>query len=57
MIESLRLVKLALNGRIGMSDDLNQLANSLFDNLVPEMWSEVGFLSLKPLGSWTIDLI
>ena len=48
MIESLRLVKLALNGRIGMSDDLNQLSNSLFDNLVPEMWSEVGFVSLKP---------
>lgn len=56
MIESLKLVKLALNGRIGMSDELNMLANSIFDNVVPEMWSDVGFLSLKPLASWTNDL-
>ncbi len=32
MIDSLKLVKLALNGRIGMSDELNDLANSIFDN-------------------------
>jgi hypothetical protein len=32
MIDSLKLVKLALNGRIGMSDELIGLANSIFDN-------------------------
>jgi dynein heavy chain len=32
MNESLKLVKLALIGRIGMSDELQDLANSLFDN-------------------------
>lgn len=56
MIDSLKLVKLALNGRIGMSDELIGLANSIFDNQVPDMWSDVGFLSLKPLASWTNDL-
>lgn len=56
MMESLKLVKLALNGRIGMSDELNDLANSLFENRVPEMWSDVSYLSLKPLASWTNDL-
>ena len=39
-----------------MSDDLEQVANSLFDNQVPKMWSEKGFLSLKPLASWAQDL-
>lgn len=56
MVDSLKLVKLALIGRIGMSDELNELANSLFDNIVPEMWGDVGFLSLKALASWTNDL-
>lgn len=56
MIDSLKLVKLALIGRIGMSDELSDLANSIFDNKVPDMWSDVGYLSLKPLGSWTNDL-
>jgi len=49
-------VKLALIGRIGMSDELNELANSIFDNQVPLMWEDVSFLSLKPLASWTNDL-
>lgn len=39
-----------------MSDDLEQVANSLFDNQVPKMWAERGFLSLKPLASWVQDL-
>lgn len=40
-----------------MSDELESLANSLFDNQVPIMWAEKGFLSLKPLSSWTNDLL
>ena len=40
-----------------MSDELESLSNSLFDNLVPVMWAEKGFLSLKPLSSWTNDLL
>ena len=40
-----------------MSDDLEKMSNSLFDNQVPIAWSPpVGFLSLKPLASWIIDL-
>lgn len=39
-----------------MSEDLEQLANSLFDNQVPKLWSDKGFLSLKPLASWIQDL-
>jgi len=39
-----------------MSDELEQLSNSLFDNQIPTMWADKGFLSLKPLASWTEDL-
>lgn len=40
-----------------MSDELEAVANSLFDNQVPLMWADKGFLSLKPLSSWTNDLL
>ncbi len=33
------------------------MCNSLFDQQVPRIWADVGFLSLKPLGSWTQDLV
>lgn len=56
MKDSLVNVKKALKGLVVMSDDLEQVANSLFDNQVPKMWSEKGFLSLKPLASWAQDL-
>lgn len=36
-----------------MSEDLEKVANNLYDNQVPKMWAEKGFLSLKPLASWT----
>jgi dynein heavy chain len=32
------------------------MCNSLFDQQVPKIWASVGFLSMKPLGSWTQDL-
>ena len=36
--------------------ELENLANALFDNIVPGVWGEKGFLSLKPLASWTTEL-
>lgn len=53
MIESLINVKKALKGLVVMSEDLEKVANSLYDNQVPKLWAEKGFLSLKPLASWT----
>jgi dynein heavy chain len=47
---------LALKGEIVMSEELEKMANSIFDNLVPKTWQSVGFLSLKPLASWIQDL-
>lgn len=56
MKENLVNVKKALKGLIVMSEELELIANSLFDNQVPKIWDQKGFLSMKPLASWTEDL-
>ena len=49
-------VQKALLGEVVMSEELEKMANSVFDNGVPKGWQEKGFLSLKPLASWITDL-
>merc|ERR1712086_759273 len=49
-------VQLALKGEIVMSEDLDALGNSMFNNQVPDAFSKVGFLSLKPMSSWVTDM-
>lgn len=39
-----------------MSEELEKMSNSIFDNAVPKNWASVGFLSQKPLASWNNDL-
>lgn len=38
-----------------MSEELDKMANAIFDNQVPPVWTKKGFLSLKPLASWIED--
>ena len=40
-----------------MSESLELMFNSLFDNQVPSNWSKVAYPSLKPLGAWVVDLV
>ncbi|KAL2653916.1 hypothetical protein R1flu_022044 [Riccia fluitans] len=47
----------ALKGVVVMSPDLEMLCNSIFLNLVPEMWQGKAYPSLKPLASWLDDLL
>jgi len=56
MHESLINIQKAIVGEVVMSEDLEKMGDSLFNNQVPHMWSEFGFLSLKPLGSWVTDM-
>lgn len=49
-------VQKALIGEVVMSEELDAVSSSLHDNQVPAKWNTVGFLSLKPLASWIIDL-
>ncbi len=56
MNASLVDINKALAGKIVMSDDLEQMANSLFDGQVPGIWTAKSFNSLKPLSAWTQEL-
>lgn len=38
-----------------MTEELEQIANCMFNNSVPPVWAKVGFLSMKPLASWIND--
>jgi dynein heavy chain len=49
---SLGNIQKALKGEVVMSEELEKMSNSIFDNLVPKSWQDKGFLSLKPLASW-----
>ncbi|CBZ56170.1 Dynein heavy chain 1, axonemal, related [Neospora caninum Liverpool] len=56
MKKSIVQLQMALKGRIVMTEELDKVADALFDNQVPKLWAEKGFLSMKPLSSWTKDL-
>ncbi len=47
----------ALKGLVVMSQQLEDVANSLFINHVPQMWAAKAYPSLKPLSSWVLDLV
>lgn len=55
MAVSIKLVQRALVGEVVMSEELEAMANAIFDNRVPPSWVELGFLSMKPLSSWIED--
>merc|ERR1711990_289277 len=39
-----------------MSEQLEAMATSIFNNQVPKYWAAIGFLSMKPLASWVEDM-
>ncbi|KAK3782184.1 hypothetical protein RRG08_032935 [Elysia crispata] len=53
---TLRDLLKALKGLVVMSQKLEEMANSLFINTVPTLWSSKAYPSLKPLGAWITDL-
>lgn len=49
----------ANRGRIVMNEDLETMGNSIMNNEVPANWTEesgVGFMSIKTLSAWIVDL-
>eukprot|EP00743_Colponemidia_sp_Colp-15_P007299 GILK01007882.1.p1 GENE.GILK01007882.1~~GILK01007882.1.p1 ORF type:complete len:1232 (+),score=259.13 GILK01007882.1:87-3698(+) len=57
MKQSLQELLKALKGLVVMSESLEHMSISLFDNSVPEIWSAKAYPSLKPLGLWIDDLL
>lgn len=47
----------AIKGTVVMSLELEKMFNNIIDKKVPQLWEDVGYPSLKPLGSWMDDLI
>jgi dynein heavy chain len=47
----------AIKGLVVMNQELESLSNSLQVGRVPEMWAKVSYPSLKPFGTYFIDLI
>jgi dynein heavy chain len=54
--KSLKDVLKAMKGIVVMSESLELISTSVFNNQVPEAWFAVGYPSLKPLASWVVDL-
>eukprot|EP00392_Amoebophrya_sp_AT5.2_P015194 g15393.t1 len=52
MYASLKDLKRALKGEIGMSQQLDELGSSLFNGFLPTMWAKLAPQTEKPLGSW-----
>jgi hypothetical protein len=46
----------ALKGLVVMSEELDTMATSLFNNQVPAVWAAKAYPSLKPLSAWVADL-
>ena len=55
--KSLKDVMDAIKGIIVMSKQLENVASSLFFGIVPSMWMDASYPSLKPLGSYSSDLL
>jgi dynein heavy chain len=47
----------ALKGLVVMSQSLEEMSQSLYNNQVPGGWAKAAYPSLKPLAAWTADLI
>jgi dynein heavy chain len=55
--QSLKDLRKALVGMMVMTEQLEKLADALFNNLIPEMWADVAYPSLMPLANWVADLL
>jgi dynein heavy chain len=53
---SLGQLENSIKGIVVMSAELEEIFNCMFEAKVPPVWSKA-YMSLKPLGSWTRDLI
>jgi len=51
MHKSLDSFKLAVAGKVVMSDELEAMGHAMIKNDVPPNWGKTSFLSLKPLSS------
>lgn len=56
MVRGLQELQLGFKGELTMSEQMEELANSLFMEKLPTWWVKLGFASTRPLKSWRINL-
>ncbi len=57
MRNSLDQVQKAIKGFVVMSQELDQMYTAFLNNQLPNNWKKASYPSLKPLGSWFLDLL
>jgi len=56
MVRGLQELKLGFNGELTMSQQMEDLAGSLYTEKLPMWWVKLGFASTRPLRSWRVNL-
>jgi len=56
MARGLGELQLGFKGELTMSEQMEQLAEALFEEKLPEWWVRLGFPSTRPLRSWLVNL-
>jgi len=46
-----------LRGDLSMTEAMEGLMDSIYDDMVPDGWNRLGWPSLRPLGSWLADML
>ncbi|KAL9650835.1 hypothetical protein ABK040_001885 [Willaertia magna] len=54
---SLKELQSGLDGLLTISDKMQELSNALYNNKVPETWSQLAYPSLRKLDIWFDDLL
>lgn len=55
--KSLTQLVAALAGLVAMNAEINHLFLNILDNAIPDLWMKISYGSLKPLGSYVMDLV
>lgn len=57
ILQTLKDLLKALKGLVVMSQQLEELSISLYNNMIPKAWADKAYPSLKPLSAWVNDLV
>merc|ERR1712151_1135147 len=56
MVRGLTELQLGFKGELTMSEQMEHLADALFNETLPTWWVKLGFPSTRPLRSWLVNL-